>query len=74
MLFVPGGPIIGVYVDNFFPKKPIWGVYHMTILSVLVFLALSFAAQWGMIYVSLLLILAGATNCGPDALLTGTQI
>ena len=58
-------------VDKCFTGKPIFGVYIVTIIATLNFVALALISHWGSVYVSLLLLLAGALNCGPDALLTG---
>lgn len=36
------------------------------------FILLAFIGRWGSLYVSILLIMAGIANCGPDALLAGS--
>ena len=41
-------------------------------LGTLVFAALAVVASWGVVYCAVLLLLAGAVNCGPDSLLTGS--
>ena len=67
-----GGPLLGFYVDKYHSKRPLWGIYQITMLGTLSFILMAFIAQWGSLYVSILLLLAGAANCGPDALLTGS--
>lgn len=67
-----GGPLLGVLVDHWCPKRPLWGIYLALMLGTIVFGLMACIASWGIIYCSVLLLLAGATNCGPDSLLTGS--
>ena len=44
----------------------------MMMFGTLVFGLMAVIASWGVIYCSVLLILAGIANCGPDSILTGS--
>ena len=69
---IVGGPLIGFIVDKYFSDKPVFGVYVGVMLGTFVFVFMTFMASWGGVYCAVLLALAGAANCGPDALLTGS--
>jgi sugar phosphate permease len=67
-----GGPLLGFVVDRYYSSRPMWGVYLMMCVGTLAFALIGLIASWGVGYCSVLLLLAGACNCGPDSLLTGS--
>eukprot|EP00095_Tigriopus_kingsejongensis_P000235 snap_masked-scaffold55_size446313-processed-gene-3.4 protein:Tk00235 transcript:snap_masked-scaffold55_size446313-processed-gene-3.4-mRNA-1 annotation:"glycerol-3-phosphate transporter 5-like" len=67
-----GGPVLGLLVDHFTKNEPLWGIYLMLMLGTVAFILIGLIASWGTFYCSILLLLVGASNCGPDSLLTGS--
>jgi OPA family glycerol-3-phosphate transporter-like MFS transporter 1/2 len=69
---IMGGPLLGVLVDKYVADKPLLGIYYLMLVGTITFVLIAFFASWGVVYCSLLLLVAGAANCGPDSLLTGS--
>lgn len=69
---IAGGPVLGIYVDKLYSDKPLWGIYQLMMIGTATFILVALIASWGVGYCSVLLIMAGASNCGPDSLLTGS--
>ena len=66
-----GGPVLGFLVNKFVPDNPTRGVLYTALTSAVAFVLLNFFAHVGIPYCAILLLIAGGTNCGADALLTG---
>ncbi len=69
---IMGGPVLGVIVDKYMPDRPLLGIYYVMLVGTITFVLIVFFASWGVVYCSLLLLVAGAANCGPDSLLAGS--
>ena len=69
---IVGGPALGILVDRYFPDKPLLGISYALMGGTVTFGLIPLAAPWGRLHCSALLFLAGAANCGPDSLLTGS--
>ena len=55
-----------------FSDRPLLGICYALAGGTLTFGLIPLMAKWGRLYCSALLFLAGAANCGPDSLLTGS--
>ena len=59
-------------INRYFPEKPLLGIHYALVGGTVTFGLIPFLASYGKVYCSALLLLAGAANCGPDSLLTGS--
>jgi OPA family glycerol-3-phosphate transporter-like MFS transporter 1/2 len=69
---IVGSPLLGVGLDYFFPGKPLKGVTYCMILGSISVGAFILSASGGLTMNCITLLLMGATNCGPDSMLSGS--
>ena len=67
-----GSAAIGFLVDRLFAGRSLWTLFVSIVLSSLSLLSFILTAHWGAAVNVTFLLLAGATNCGPDSLLSGS--
>ena len=68
-----GAPLFGLVLDRHYADQPLLGVILTMGLGSVVTLVFIITASWGMIINLSLLLVAGAANCGPDAILSGSE-
>ena len=69
---IVGSMLQGLLLDRFCPDQPLMGVTLTMALGTLVTTLFVLTASWGLVFNLSLLLVAGATNCGPDAMLAGS--
>ena len=62
----------GVLLDRYCADQPLMGVTLTMVLGTLVTLMFIITSAWGLVTNMSLLLVAGAANCGPDAMLAGS--
>ena len=67
-----GSMLQGLLLDRFCPDQPLMGVTLTMSLGTLVVTLFVLTSSWGLVYNLSLLLVAGAANCGPDAMLAGS--
>ncbi|CAH1782477.1 unnamed protein product [Owenia fusiformis] len=68
-----GSPLIGIILDRYFQHNSLTGVSLSIFLSAISLIFYSVTSSWGMIFNTVFMLLAGAFNCGPDSILTGSH-
>ena len=69
-----GAPVFGLLLDRYYADRPLLGVILTMALGSLVTLLFIITSSWGMVINLSCLLVAGAANCGPDAILSGMII
>ena len=69
-----GAPVFGLLLDRYYADQPLLGVILTMALGSLVTLLFIITSSWGMVINLSCLLVAGAANCGPDAILSGMII
>ena len=69
---IVGSMLQGLLLDRFCPDQPLMGVTLTMALGTLVTTLFVLTASWGLVFNLSLLLVAGAANCGPDAMLAGS--
>ena len=67
-----GSMLQGLLLDRYCSDRPLMGVSLTMALGTLVTTLFVLTASWGMVFNLSLLLVAGAANCGPDAMLAGS--
>ena len=68
-----GAPVFGLLLDRYYADRPLLGVILTMALGSLVTLLFIITASWGMVINLSCLLVVGAANCGPDAILSGSE-
>ena len=69
---VVGSPLIGVLLDYTCPKAPFLGVTVVLLIGTVAMALFSFTAHLSFALNVVFLFIAGAANCGPDSILSGS--
>ena len=61
-----GAPVLGIVLDRFASDRPLLGVSLLMAVGTVFTLLFSLTANWGIVFNSIFLLVAGAANSGPD--------
>ena len=64
--------LLAPHIFRHFSERPLLGISYALAGGTLTFALIPLVADWGRLHCSALLFLAGAANCGPDSLFTGS--
>jgi len=67
-----GSPLLGVLLDKYYLNNPLLGVTYTMLFGTIVITLFICTANLGIGFNCLFLLLAGATNCGPDSMIAGS--
>ena len=67
-----GSPLIGILLDYTCPGAPFLGVTIVLVIGTLAMALFSVASQFSFVLNVVFLLIAGAANCGPDSILSGS--